>query len=239
MFGLSKKKPAAPPPAPPQPGSLVLQMRETLFGDMPLHLFPPPEAQCSEPSPWGPLATAREAVVAGRFADAEQHYRQLLAQPQESRVIAQVWQALRGIGIAPQGDEIQVVGAVAEAGVNGGLDIVAAYRDGTARYYNYSGAAVIWESPDADAAIADGIQRLMTAAEKVASFAGVHNDARPGPPPQGHVRLTAIVTDGLHFGQAPMEFFQRDPVAGPFLAEAIQLMHLLMDQGRQSAAGIG
>ena len=233
MLGLFKKKPAAPRPSPQaQPGSLVLQMRETLFGDMPLHLFPPPDAQPADAPPWGPLAAAREAVVAGRHSEAEQHCRRLLAEPQESRVIAQTWQMLRGIGYAPQGDEIQVVGAVAEAGVNGGLDIVAAYRDGTARYYNYSGAAVVWESPDADAAIADTIRRLMLAAEKIASFAGVHNAARPGPPPQGQVRLTAIVTDGLHFGQAPMEFFQRDAVAGPFLSESVQLMQLLMDAGR-------
>jgi hypothetical protein len=233
MIGLFKKKPAAPAASPqPQPGSLVLQMREMLFGDMPLHLFPPPDAQPVDAPPWGPLAAAREAIVAGRHAEAEQHCRRLLSAPQESRVIAQTWQTLRGIGIAPQGDEIQVVGAVAEAGVNGGLDIVAAYRDGTARYYNYSGAAVVWESPDADAAIADTIRRLITAAEKIASFAGVHDAARPGPPPQGQVRLTAIVTDGLHFGQAPMEIFQRDAVAGPFLSEAVQLMQLLMEAGR-------
>lgn len=236
MFELSKMKSAVMPPSQDQPGSVVLAMRETLFGDMPLHLFPPPEALSSEPPPWGPLAAAREAVMGGHFAAAQQTYRQVLAHPQESRVVAQVWQALRSIGIAPQGDEVQVVGAVAEAGVNGGLDIVAAYRDGTARYYNYSGAAVIWESPGADAAIADSIARLMTTAEKIASFAGVHDAERPGPPPQGHVRLTAIVTDGLHFGQAPMEFFQRDAVAGPFLAEAIQLMHLLMDHGRKSSS---
>ncbi len=233
MIGLFKRKPAAAPAQlPAQPGSLVLQMREMLFGDMPLHLFPPPNAQPADAPPWGPLAAAREAVVAGRYAEAEQHCRRLLAEPQESRVIAQTWQTLRGIGIAPQGDEIQVVGAVAEAGVNGGLDIVAAYCDGAARYYNYSGAAVVWESPDADAAIADAIRRLMAAAEKIASFAGVHDAARPGPPPQGQVRLTAIVTDGLHFGQAPMEFFQRDAVAGPFLSEAVQLMQLLMEAGR-------
>ena len=129
MLALFKKKPAAPrPPPPQQPGSLVLQMREMLFGDMPLHLFPPPNAQPADAPPWGPLAAAREAIVAGRYAEAEQHCRRLLAEPQESRVIAQTWQALRGIGVAPQGDEIKVVGAVAEAGVNGGLDIVAAYR---------------------------------------------------------------------------------------------------------------
>ena len=84
----------------------------------------------------------------------------------------------------------------------------------------------------ADAAIDASIRGLISAAEKVASFAGVHDAARPGPPPQGHVRLTAIVTDGLHFGQAPMEAFSNDPVAGPFLSEAIQLMRLLMDTGR-------
>ena len=80
------------------------------------------------------------------------------------------------------------------------------------------------------------ISMPLAAAEKIAAFAGVHNAARPAPPPQGQVRLTAIVTDGLHFGQAPMEFFTKDPVAGPFLAEAIQLMQLLIDHGRKGHA---
>ena len=69
---------------------------------------------------------------------------------------------------------------------------------------------------------------FMAAAEKIASFAGVHDAARPGPPPEGQVRLTAIVTDGVHFGQAPMEVFMRDAVAGPFLSSAFQLMQLHM-----------
>ena len=72
------------------------------------------------------------------------------------------------------------------------------------------------------------------AAEKLASFAGVHESARPSPPPQGQVRLTAIVTDGLHFGQAPMEYFMRDAIAGPFLSAAIQLMQLLMNVGQSN-----
>ena len=38
-----------------------------------------------------------------------------------------------------------MLGAAAELPVNGAHDLLAAYRDGSARYLNYSGKAVVWE----------------------------------------------------------------------------------------------
>ena len=226
-----------PSTVPPQTLPLSLQLRDVLFGDMPPDRFPPPGTGNDSPEPTGTLAAARDAAAAGQLAEAIRLYRSLLASPMlESRARAQIWHALRGLGVATDPDELVVLGAVAEAGINGGLDIVAAYRDGTARYVGHSDAMIAWESPGADAAIATGIDRLLTAAERLAAFAGPHDGRRPGPPPQGHVRLTAIVTDGLHFGQAPMEVFMNDAVAAPFLAAAIELMQMLMDCARRRAS---
>ena len=95
---------------------------------------------------------------------------------------------------------------------------VAGWRDGTARYYNYSGAAVIRESPDADAAIAGTIRQLLAAAEKIASFAGVHPAARPGPPTEGpgapdsYGHRWPALRSGSHGGLHARCCLQRHPV---------------------------
>jgi hypothetical protein len=52
-------------------------------------------------------------------------------------------------------------------------------------------------------------------------------------PPKDTVRLTFLVSDGLYFGQAPSEVFFNDPMAGPVLKSAFQLMVYLMDQSQQ------
>jgi hypothetical protein len=53
-----------------------------------------------------------------------------------------LWTA-RGAG---QPDQARLVlGVAAEMPVRKGHDLLAAYRDGTARYLNYSGKAVIWD----------------------------------------------------------------------------------------------
>lgn len=57
-------------------------------------------------------------------------------------------------------------GVVLDVPVDGALDTLAAYADGTARYINHSGKAIIWESPDTSHPIRDLVKRLLAAADK-------------------------------------------------------------------------
>ena len=41
----------------------------------------------------------------------------------------------------------RVMGVVVEAGLPDGLDVLAAYEDGTARYINFSEKIIIWDTP--------------------------------------------------------------------------------------------
>lgn len=234
MFDFLKRRkaPLGPPPAP-----LSLTMREFLYGDMPPEVFPPAAATSSDPGPGGLFAAARDALAGGRKEDALQLYRAILHFPDlESRLAAQAWTALRHQGIQPGPADFAVYGAIAEAGVNGGLDIVAAYADGTARYFNYSNGSVIWEAPGTDPLISAAIEATLDAARRVAGFAGVHDGPRPGPVLQGIVRITAICPDGLHFGEGPLDIFQSDAVAGPFVAAALKLMEALMERSSKAEA---
>jgi hypothetical protein len=70
-------------------------------------------------------------------------------QSAESRHHLQAWHFLRELGrTPPHGIDKQVLGVVVEVGMDRGLDLLAAYADRTVRYYNYSGAAAVWERPN-------------------------------------------------------------------------------------------
>jgi hypothetical protein len=53
--------------------------------------------------------------------------------------------------------------------------------------------------------------------------------------------MTFLVSDGLYFGEGPFDLMQRDAMAGPFVAQAAQLLKLVVDTtlARQSGARPG
>jgi hypothetical protein len=122
--------------------------------------------------PWASFERAQQLVQAGRVGEAATIWRQIAAtEGLESRHVLQAWHFLRQAGFAPPPDGAKLVlGAVAELPVNGAHDVLAAYRDGTARYLNYSGKAVVWEDRSAapiQAAISDWLARAQTIADVI------------------------------------------------------------------------
>lgn len=115
-----------------------------------------------------------------------------------------------------------VWGVVVEVGMSGGLDLLAAYANGTARYYNYSGRAVIWEHGDAslDAAIAD----VLRAAVKLVPYIGLSTEPHRPPPSTSEARLTILTPDGFCFGEGPLDVLGRDQMASSLLGPATALM---------------
>lgn len=151
----------------------------------------------------------------------------------ESRHYLQAWHFLRELGEQPSAVEAkQLYGVVVEVGMDEGLDIVAAYADHTARYFNYSGAAIIWERPD-DSLDAD-VDALLGAGRIVAAQIGPWEGARPDAPDNGQVRISMLVPSGLHFGEAPFEILSRDPMGGPVISAAMRLMQGLISKSDQS-----
>jgi hypothetical protein len=198
-------------------------IRETLFGDMPLDQWPR-DGVSSGSFPWSAFASARSHLSAGRPGDAVAGWRQILQHPGlEPRQYLQAWHFLRQHGEQPSPDIAkQVLGVVVEVGMPEGLDLLAAYPDHSARYYNYSGAGVVWEHPDTS--LDAQIDQLLAAASQVAAKIGPWEQARPAPPPRGHVRLSFLTPSGLHFGQGPMDALSRDPLGGRVIQSATVLM---------------
>ena len=214
LFG--KKKEAAPNP-----------IRETLFGDMPLGQWPH-DGVSSETFPWSAFVLARSHLSSGREGDAITCWRQILQHPGlEPRQYLQAWHFLRQHGQQPPPDMAkQVLGIVVEVAMSDGLDLLAAYPDYSARYYNYSGAGVVWEHPDTshDSAIA----QLLAASQQVVAQIGPWEQARPAPPPRDSARLSFLTPSGLHFGQGPMADLARDPLGGQVLQLATVLTQALI-----------
>jgi hypothetical protein len=107
-----------------------------------------------------------------------------------------------------------------------GVDIVACYADLTARYFNYSGAAVIWDNPD-DSLKAE-IGNLLDAGKNIIHSIGPWEKERPGVPPRGQARVSMLTPSGLHFGQAPLNTLSHDEMGGPIIKAATNLMQALI-----------
>ena len=123
-------------------------MRDTLFGDVPLEGWPPDDSGDAEP--WRSFVQARRALGRGSEAEAIAIWKRIAKAPElESRHYLQAWHYLLQHGEAPPPAAAKrLYGVVLEVPIDAGLDLLAAYEDRTARYYNHSGAAVIWERPD-------------------------------------------------------------------------------------------
>jgi len=202
-------------------------IRKTLFGDMPLDQWPR-EGSASDAFPWSGFVSARSHLAAGRLDAAISCWRQILEQPAlEPRHYLQAWHFLRKHGQKPSPDTAKLVlGVVIEVTMPEGLDLLAVYSDHSARYYNYSGAGVVWEHPDTS--LDSAIDQLLAASSQVVAQIGPWEQEQPAPPPQGHVRLSFLTPSGLHFGQGPFDALSSDPLGGQVLNIATSLMKALI-----------
>ncbi|HKY27110.1 MAG TPA: hypothetical protein VJM12_04110 [Pyrinomonadaceae bacterium] len=178
--------------------------------------------------PWTSFVKAREHAGAGDRASSTNVLRQILKMPNlESRHYLQAWHFLKQMGQQPaDGEGKRLYGVVVEVGTENGLDILAAYVDGTARYFNYTGAAIIWERPDRS--LDTTIETLLVLGQRVANEIGPWDGDRPAAPASGDVRINLLVPSGLHFGQGRFEQLASDGMGGPLIAAATELMRALI-----------
>jgi hypothetical protein len=107
-----------------------------------------------------------------------------------------------------------------------GLDLLAAYEDGGARYYNHAGGGVVVDQPPEALEIA--VEALLEAAGEVVVHLGPWEGKRPGPPSADHARLSFLTPSGLHFGEGGVETLSADPLGGPVLQLATEMLTQLV-----------
>ncbi|MBK9339001.1 MAG: hypothetical protein IPM98_21670 [Lewinellaceae bacterium] len=139
-----------------------------------------------------------------------------------AKILAYYLQMLRGH--RPAGKEL--LGVIVEVGLDGGLDTLAAYSDQTARYINYTGSMVVWENPE-DASGGQLIRDLFEKSRDIVSKIGPWDNPRKPHPAKGIVRISFLVSDGLYFGEGPIQVLFNDPMANPALTSATTLMQFL------------
>lgn len=198
-------------------------LRDTVFGDLPLDRWPPADTP-SDGFPWDAFSDARAQLAGGSVDAARERWRSILARPGlEARHYLQAWHFLREQGDRPPQDEAKnVLGVVVEMGLPQGLDLLAVYADGSARYYNHAGGGIVLER--AEGSPADLTSDLLAAAATVVAQIGPWEEARPGPPKRGRARLSILTPSGLHFGEGPIDALGSDRLAGPMLQAATAVM---------------
>jgi len=222
LFG-GKDKPQSKP---------SVDMRDMYFGDMPLEAWPKDD---SGDYPWSAFSDARKKLAAGDKAGAIKLWQDVANDPSvEVRHILQAWTFLRANGVDPAAEiEKFVYGVIVEVGLSGGVDLVIAYRDHAARYFNHRGGGVIWEH--ADTSLDGEIDRLIAAGQVVTYMIGPWDKERPGPPTGDTARINFLTPSGLHFGQAPLAQLSADPMAKPVMDAALALMQALIAKDPPSA----
>lgn len=145
---------------------------------------------------------------------------------QESRVRLLAFNKLRNQGYKI--DEKQLLGVVVEIGLEKGFDVLAVYKDQTARYLNYSGQIVVWENKDES--FHKLVEKLFEHSNETVKKIGPWNEQRRPRPATGMTRISFLVSDGLYFGEAPTNVLFSDSLAGPVLASATEILKVLTNQ---------
>jgi hypothetical protein len=103
----------------------------------------------------------------------------------------QAWHCLRDLGqFPPEAQAREIQGLVVEVALERGLDIVAVYADGSTRYFNYSGAAIVWDVQDAE--IDRMVTELLTVGQGLVDVSEPWDGPHPPAPAIGWVRINAF-----------------------------------------------
>ena len=120
----------------------------------------------------------------------------------------------------------ELLAVIVEVGLDDGLDVLASFNNGTARYINHTGKILVWETTN-DEAANKIITDLFASSQRIVNQIGVWDKARRPNPTKGNVRITFLVSDGLYFGEGPINVLFSDPMASPALTKATELMQYL------------
>jgi hypothetical protein len=130
-------------------------------------------------------------------------------------------------------DKKILLAVIVEVGLDGGLDVLASFSNGTARYINQTGKILIWENTT-DARANELTSDLFAKSRQIVDQIGPWDKPRKPHPPRGNTRITFLVSDGLYFGEGSSNAFFADPLAAPALMSAAQLMQYLTEKAVQS-----
>jgi hypothetical protein len=233
----SIKKESSSFPSDQPAASISVDIREVLFGDDPLEKVASYARDLPGDNPWALFNTASQRLAAGDTPGAIAALKKILQMKGlEARIYLQAWHSLRALGQMPtQSRAREIQGIIVEVALERGLDIIAAFVDGSVRYFNYSGAAVVWDEKDEE--IDRIVTELLTAGQGIVDISEPWDGPRPEAPSVGMVRLNLLTFGGLHFGQGTFSVVAQDGLGGLALRGAFDLMQTLVAKVKARNAG--
>ena len=200
-----------------------------MFGEAPIDEWPRGDEAGGDSEPWASFRAARTSLAAGDAAAAIARWRAIAAMAGiESRHVLEAWFFLRNHGVAPEPDEAAtVLAAVADIPVNGGRDLIIAYRDGGIRYFNHSGKASIVEPSAAPTVLHDAGKAWLAVAQQLATLIGpCDKPALPVLAPD-QARLLMLTPSGPRFRQGPMNALMGDPKGAGYITAGASVLQAL------------
>jgi len=125
-------------------------------------------------------------------------------------------------------DKKELLAVIVEVGLDDGLDVLASFKNGTARYINQTGKILVWETTT-DKTSNELTKDLFLNSQNIVNQIGVWDKPRRPQPAKGNVRITFLVSDGIYFGEGPMNILFNDPMGKPALTKATELMKYLTE----------
>jgi hypothetical protein len=188
----------------------VAQFIELLFADQTLdQLVASLNKKTAPDQAWMFLTKAAEHIRRGETGRAAELLLELAGHPKiPTRYLLWSWATLRRLGIHPKSDEADnVKGVVIQVPIESGVDVLAAYADGTARYVNHSGKILVWEITDNT--ISSMIRKLLQSCKHLCGVvaAGSANDAV-----KDSVRVTLLTFNGNRFAEVRMQSLASSPI---------------------------
>jgi hypothetical protein len=226
LFG--KKEKPAPPPMPAPIPSVLLQLRETLYTNASLEPFLSRVQGDMSVAPWLHFVTANQALKEGNNTKSIAHLKEIVRTPgYDTRIYLQAWHTLTSLGELPEESlRGRLQGVVIENHMVHGLDIVAAYADHSARYWNYSGTGVVWEARDPE--IDKLIDDLFTVGQEISKRIGIGLRDIPAVPNPGCIHIFIMSYDGSTIGTGGFENLSKDPMGNAAIGAGINLMQGLI-----------
>jgi hypothetical protein len=125
--------------------------------------------------------------------------------------------------------EKELLAVIVEVGLDDGLDVLASFKNGTARYINQTGKLLVWET-ERDETSNRLTNDLFAKSMQIVKRLGPWDQPRRPHPGKGNARITFLVSDGFYFGEGPTDALFGDPMAAPALSSAAQLMQYLTEK---------
>jgi hypothetical protein len=203
-------------------GSAADVLRPLLFGNVPMDQWLA-DGDSAPTEVSQAFADARSAIHRGDVQRAVSLWTTIAnTQHIEQRQVLQAWTFLRSNGVTPEPAlAATVLGVVVEVPVGAGVDVLAGYRDSTARYLNHSGKVAIIEGMSEFTPLIDS---LVDAGQELSSRIGPWDKADLPALPSDHARVTMLTAGGFRFGQGPDLALRNEAIARPVFAAATALL---------------